>query len=99
VRVQREPVLRFLFQHKAFPRAVWHSVEASRQSLEKLPRHDAALRVAGRLKRNLEAAEPWRLDQQRLHAYVDELQLSIGDLHAEIAKTWFPPPLVFEAAA
>ncbi|WP_295577109.1 alpha-E domain-containing protein [uncultured Lamprocystis sp.] len=99
VRVQRERVLRFLFQHKAFPRAVWHCIESTRQSLEKLPRKDAALRVAGRVKRNLEAAEPWRLDQQQLHAYVDELQLSIGELHTEIAKTWFPPPLVLDAAA
>jgi len=99
VRVQREPVLRFLFQHKEFPRAVRHCIDSSRQSLERLPRNEAALRVAGRLKRNLEAAEPWRLDQQQLHAYVDELQLAIGDLHTEIARTWFPPPLVFEAAA
>jgi uncharacterized alpha-E superfamily protein len=99
VRVQREPVLRFLFQHREFPRAVWHSIEAVRHSLERLPRDEAALRVAGRIKRNLEAAEPWRLDQKRLHAYVDELQLAIGDLHAEIAKTWFPPPLALDAAA
>ncbi|AUB79996.1 alpha-E domain-containing protein [Candidatus Thiodictyon syntrophicum] len=99
VRVQRERVLRFLFQHRDFPRAVRHCIEVTRQSLEKLPRNEAALRVSGRLRRNLEAAEPWRLDQQQLHTYVDELQLAIADLHAEIAKTWFPPPLVLEAAA
>ncbi len=99
VRVQRERVLRFLFQHRDFPRAVRHCIDAARTSLEKLPHNESALRVLGRLRRNLEAAEPWALDQLELHNYVDELQLAIGDLHTEIAKTWFPPPLVLEAAA
>ena len=98
VRVQRDRVLRFLFQHTAFPRAVNHCIESSRQSLEKLPRNECALRVAGRLKRTVEGAEPRRLNQQQLHTFIDDLQLAIGDLHAEIAKTWFPPPLAAETA-
>jgi hypothetical protein len=48
---------------------------------------------------NLDAAEPWSLDRQGLHAYVDELQLAIGKQHSEIARTGFPPPLVLDAAA
>lgn len=96
VRVQRAPVLRFLFQHTRFPRSVNHCVEALRASLAKLPRNEGALRVAGRLKRTLEGAEPRRLNQPQLHAFVDELQISIGELHDEIARTWFPPPLPLE---
>jgi uncharacterized alpha-E superfamily protein len=91
VRVQRGPVLRFLFQNPEFPRSVNHCVDACRASLEKLPRNDSALRVAGRLKRTLEGAEPRTLDQDQLHAFVDDLQLAVGDLHAAIATTWFPP--------
>lgn len=91
VRVQRGPVLRFLFQHPDFPRSVNHCVESLRASLAKLPRNETALRVAGRLKRNLEAVEPRRLTQQQLHAFVDDLQVDIGDLHDAIARTWFPP--------
>jgi uncharacterized alpha-E superfamily protein len=93
VRVQRGAVLRFLFQSAEFPRAVNHCVEAARASLERLPRHDPALRVTGRLKRTLTGTEVADLSQGELHAFVDELQLGIGDLHAEIAQTWFPPPL------
>ena len=92
VRVQRGPVLRFLFQNAEFPRSVNHCVDAARASLQKLPRNEAALRVAGRLKRNLEGAEPRQLEQDQLHAFVDDLQLAIGDLHDAIASTWFPPP-------
>jgi uncharacterized alpha-E superfamily protein len=93
LRVQRGPVLRFLFQSLEFPRAVNHCVEAVRSCLEPLPRNEAALRVVGRLKRNLLNTEVGELSQGELHAFVDQLQLDIGDLHAEIARTWFPPAL------
>jgi len=98
VRVQRGPVLRFLFQHPDFPRSVRHCIEACRQSLERLPRNESALRIGGRLKRNLESTEPRKLNQQQLHAYIDDLQTAIGELHEEISRTWFPPPLESEAA-
>jgi uncharacterized alpha-E superfamily protein len=93
VRVQRGPVLQFLFHSAEFPRAVNHCVEAARTSLKRLPRNEAALRVAGRVKRTLASTDLALLSQSELHAFVDDLQLGIGDLHAEIANTWFPPPL------
>jgi uncharacterized alpha-E superfamily protein len=93
VRVQRGPVLRFLFKSPAFPRAVNHCCERMRASLERLPRNEPALRVAGRLSRKLLGTEVQRLTQTELHRFVDELQLDIGDLHEEIARTWFPPRL------
>lgn len=91
VRVQRDPVLRFLLQHPAFPRSVGYCLESLRKSLEKLPRNESTLRVTGRLKRTLEGVAPERLDQHRLHAFLDEFQIGIGELHGEIARTWFPP--------
>jgi uncharacterized alpha-E superfamily protein len=94
VRVQRGAVLRFLFQSTQFPRAVHCCVESVRHSLDLLPRNEGALRVAGRLKRTLVGTKVEKLSQSDLHAFVDELQLDIGDLHAEIARTWFPPPVV-----
>jgi uncharacterized alpha-E superfamily protein len=92
-RVQRGAVLRFLFQSGEFPRSVNHCIEAARACLERLPRNEAALRVTGRLKRTLAGTDVAALSQGELHGFVDELQLGIGDLHAEIALTWFPPPL------
>jgi uncharacterized alpha-E superfamily protein len=98
IRVQRGPVLRFLFQSQEFPRAVHCCIGNARQSLERLPRNDAALRVTGRLARTLDGTDVAALSQLELHRFVDELQQGIGDLHAEIAATWFPPPAVDEAA-
>ncbi|MEY6433722.1 alpha-E domain-containing protein [Thioalkalicoccus limnaeus] len=92
VRVQRGPVLRFLFQNAEFPRSALHCIDAVRASLGPLPRSEASLRVAGRLKRNLAGANLARLDPLALHQFVDEFQADIGCLHQEIAATWFPPP-------
>jgi uncharacterized alpha-E superfamily protein len=92
VRVQRGAVLRFLFQSVEFPRAVHHCLESVRACCERLPRNEGALRVVGRIKRQLMQTDVARLSQAQLHAFVDELQQGIGDLHEEIAHTWFPPP-------
>jgi uncharacterized alpha-E superfamily protein len=92
-------VLRFIFQSQVFPRSVRWCIEHARECLERLPRDEAALRVIGRLARNLDGAELARLSQTELHAFVDELQLGIGDLHEAIATTWFPPAQQIERAA
>jgi hypothetical protein len=49
--------------------------------------------VAGRIKRNLLGAPVEQWSQSELHAFVDDLQLGIGELHEEIARAWFPPPI------
>ena len=33
-----------------------------------------------------------RLEQASLHAFIDELQIGLGDLHDEVARTWFLHP-------
>jgi len=93
IRVQRGPVLRFVFQNSAFPRAVRYCFDRARDSLERLPRNEAALRALARLARGLDVAVLAKLNPNELHAFVDDLQLGIAELHGEIAATWFPPPL------
>jgi uncharacterized alpha-E superfamily protein len=91
IRVQRGPVLGFIFKSPRFPRSLRWCIDHIRICLERLPRNDGCLRVNGRLARALDAAELERLSQDALHAFVDELQLGIADLHGEITQTWFPP--------
>ena len=98
VRVQRGPVLRFLLMQQDFPRSVAHCLDSLRFSLAKLPRNEGALRLVGRLERTLVGVEPRALEQQQLHDFLDDLQIGIGELHDEIARTWFPPPLVLESS-
>ena len=91
VRVTRSEVLRFLFRSDEFPRAVSYCMNVAEHSISALPRNEDALRVIGRIRRQLQEAEIGSLQQNDLHAYVDELQLSLGELHSEIARTWFLP--------
>ncbi|MBK1703587.1 alpha-E domain-containing protein [Halochromatium glycolicum] len=91
IRVQRGPVLGFIFKSPRFPRSVRWCIDHIRICLERLPRNEGALRVNGRLVRSLDAVDVEHLSQKELHEFVDELQLGIGDLHQEIAETWFLP--------
>ncbi|MCG6940683.1 MAG: alpha-E domain-containing protein [Thiohalocapsa sp.] len=99
IRVQRAPVLRFIFKSPLFPRSVRWCIEHARRGLERLPRNESSLREVGRIARLLDGADLPALTQAELHDFVDDVQLGIANLHGEIAATWFPPPLAVEEAA
>ena len=40
-----------------------------------------------------------RLEQEVLHTFIDELQLGLVDLHAELSQAWFLLPPSEETAA
>ncbi|MFP4494812.1 MAG: alpha-E domain-containing protein [Halochromatium sp.] len=98
IRVQRGPVLGFIFKSPRFPRSLRWCIDHTRIGLERLPRNEASLRVNGRLARALDAAELDGFSQKELHDFIDELQLGIAELHGEIAQTWFPPLISASAA-
>jgi uncharacterized alpha-E superfamily protein len=99
VRVQRAPVLRFIFKNPLFPRSVRWCIDHARGGLDRLPRNEASLREVGRILRLVDAVELPALSQAELHDFVDDVQLGIANLHDEIAGTWFPPPLGADVAA
>jgi len=90
-RVQRSAVIRFLLQSTVFPRAVYFCVNQVEEGISVLPRNESTLRVIGRLKRSLTTPDVGLLDQAALHAFLDELQITISDLHRELSETWFLP--------
>jgi uncharacterized alpha-E superfamily protein len=92
-RVRRGDVLRFLFQSSVFPRAVRHCAEAVEVSVATLEHNEAPLRVLGRLKRSVIGTEVAGLSQEALHEFIDELQVGLGDLHAELSKAYFLAPV------
>jgi uncharacterized alpha-E superfamily protein len=93
IRVQRGPVLKFIFKSQRFPRSLRWCVDHTRICVERLPRNEACLRVNGRLAGALDASEPERFSKRDLHQFIDELQLDIAALHGEVTQTWFPPVL------
>ena len=98
VRVRRTAVLRFLLQHREFPRTVRHALAEVAASLRSLPNHDRPLALALRLEQGIENSDVERLSQQALHRLIDELQIGLGELSQAIAERYFlkPHPTVAE---
>ena len=89
-------VIRFLLQNEPFPRSVLHSLSEVASALGRLPRNEIPLRTALQAVRHTREADVdalIRKDEGIL--FLENLQLEIGELHEDIAETWFP---VYETA-
>ncbi|MEM7408353.1 MAG: alpha-E domain-containing protein [Pseudomonadota bacterium] len=90
-RLVRARVLEFLLRDPEFPRAVARCARLLEDGLRTLPQGEDCVRVLGGLQRVLQRGAVAELaeDQQALHAYLDELQVHLAAVHAEIEKAWF----------
>lgn len=89
-RVQRTEVLRFLLQSDKFPRSVLRCLNELSNRIATLgPSHEAPLRAVNRLQRLLAEAEMHTLSQERLHVFIDDLQLGFADVHSAIESAFF----------
>ena len=89
-RVQPEQVLAFLLQDTDFPRAVAHALgEIAACFEQQLPHNEEPLRAVLRLQRLVADASVAKLRAEGLHDFIDQLQLEFGNLHQQIASTWF----------
>jgi uncharacterized alpha-E superfamily protein len=96
IRVSRPDVLNFLFHDALYPRSFMHCVEAVDESIEKLQKSEKVLRSIRAIKRKLRETAVAELGQDSLHQFIDELQIGIMELHANLALAYFPPPLELE---
>ncbi|SIT66168.1 Uncharacterized conserved protein, Alpha-E superfamily [Ectothiorhodosinus mongolicus] len=88
--VNASDVLHFLFHDKAFPRAMAHALGEVESSLAQLPRNDVPLRMAIEIKRHALQSDIERLlEPKTLHAFIDEMQQEMAELHSLISETWF----------
>jgi uncharacterized alpha-E superfamily protein len=94
VRVSRGDVLTFLFQDARYPRSFLHCIEAMEESVAELDAKSPTLTKCRALRRKTRRTKVADLSQESLHAFIDELQVDIMQLHGVLAKTYFPPPLV-----
>jgi len=89
LRISRPDVLKFLFQESRFPRAIFHAVNQVKQCLEQLPRHSNMIPDVVALQKMLMDTKPEGLQQQQLHEFIDQLQLSLVNVHTSIDDTYF----------
>lgn len=91
--VRGPDVLRFLLQDVCFPRAVTCCIDQLSTALASLPRHRPALAAAKHGLTLLTGANIEELARQpdRLHGFIDEIQIAFNELHLEICNSWFAP--------
>ena len=89
VRVRRADVLKFLLQEGRFPRAFYHTLCEVESCLNDLPRNEKPLQLLTKLQRKLQRTKPENLDQDKLHLFIDELQLGLIKINDSIFKTYF----------
>jgi uncharacterized alpha-E superfamily protein len=99
VRVQRRVVLEFLFRSRKFPRSVLRCLDELAERVAQLPNHEAPLRVVNRMQRTLVDADVRALSQDSLHAFIDELQIGLGEVHAALDATFFHRGTAAQGAA
>ncbi|RHW22702.1 alpha-E domain-containing protein [Pseudomonas jilinensis] len=94
LRIRGPDVLRYLLQDRHFPRSVACSLEQLAAGLRTLPRHETALKEVEACLKHLAEADilPLAAEPDRLHAFVDEIQLDFIELHEAIHHTWFNGP-------
>ena len=87
--IERAPVLEFLIKSTQLPRAYARCLEDLRRTLRALPRCDRPLRACNRTIRRLKQVDVHELEGETLHAFLDDCQVELADLHDEIGKTYF----------
>jgi len=89
LRISRPDVLKFLLQEDRFPRAFNHALNEAKTCLFDLPRNDKPLQLIARLERKLMRAKPQELKQDKLHDFIDELQIGLININNCISEVYF----------
>lgn len=89
--VRGADVVRFLLKDNEFPRAIGYCLHDLDTHVRKLPKHEDVLRAVARVKRVTLEVDITSLLQRGLLDFIDELQISLADIHEELNTTWFRP--------
>jgi len=89
--VRGEAVVRFLLQDEAFPRSMGYCLQDLERYLDKLSNNADVLLAVARVRKITLTVRIGDLLQRGLLDFIDELQISIADIHEEINNTWFKP--------
>lgn len=84
-------VLTFLITDKAFPRSLSFSVNAMGNYLKYLPRAESVLGMQRAILGRLQHYDPKTQPAETIQKMMDELQVSLNAVNAEIANQWFYP--------
>ena len=89
ISVRRGPVIRFLMKEKLFPRSFLHCLAEIESGVKKLPGNGDIRKFITKLSKEVEKSKPEKLDQLKLHNFIDQLQSGLNELHGLIHKKYF----------
>jgi uncharacterized alpha-E superfamily protein len=81
----------YLLHDVMFPRAVLHTLGEIRACLKVLPRNTSAMRAVRRAERRVRDTDIHATFPDSFHAFIDDIQLDLGEIHQKIHHTWFEP--------
>jgi uncharacterized alpha-E superfamily protein len=87
--VEKNAAVDFVFLEPAFPRSLEFCLRGIREELGPLRNHEETLKRVNRARRKLRHFAAERYNRDELHAFIDDLQVVLSDVHAAISNTWF----------
>jgi uncharacterized alpha-E superfamily protein len=82
-------VIAYILRDQLFPRAVGYCLMTAHEALQKMPLNTAPLRELAQLTHDIEQVDVAMLTSQRLHDFIDRLQVALGNVHGAITQTYF----------
>lgn len=89
LRISRPDVLKFLLLQENFPRSVSHTLNQVDECVATLPKSEHVHSSIGVVKKQLLQAKPESLKQDKLHEFIDEIQIGLSDIHNELSRVYF----------
>lgn len=88
-RIQRENVIDYLIHDTRFPRSIAHTLLQLQECVEQLPNYTEPLQAILRLQDLITEQAADELSGERLHAFIDDLQIELAEIHQILSNTWF----------
>lgn len=98
-KVSPDDVLNFLLKSPVFARATALNLGQLELCVQRLSRHEKTAEVIHSILHKLEAADISKLRGAALHAFLDELQAQLCDIHNCIVATWLHPETMHQQTA
>lgn len=89
LRIRRSDVLKFLLLEVQFPRSLLHSLKELELCLRPLPNNEEIVMQIRVVENQLLEANPQALIQDKLHEFIDEMQLGLITIFDKINQTYF----------
>lgn len=89
VRINRKDVLEFLLLEPRFPRSLLHVIDQVERSLSELPNHREAVDRTRLVRNYLLNAKPAILLQEKLHEFIDDIQLGLIEIDEKVKSAYF----------